>query len=70
MERKTKMIKVSLPIDTWEEFYRCFPGKNERADVIRQLVSVLVELVDEKDCFKRQIREALLDKFGEDEPWA
>lgn len=52
---KTKSIHFEVPIETFEEFFRVFPGKGERAFFLRRMIDMSILLKKEKDCFIRKI---------------
>ena len=43
MKEKTKLLKVSLPLNLWERFYLLYPGSRQRANFLRLVIETVVE---------------------------
>ncbi len=57
-----KEIKVRLPIDLHERFFRAFPGYGERSRIIRKLVTRLMDRCESEQEFLDEIIEVLRDE--------
>jgi metal-responsive CopG/Arc/MetJ family transcriptional regulator len=57
-----KEIKIRLPLDLHEKFFRAFPGYGERSTIIRKLVTRLVDRCESEPEFLDSIIEVLRDE--------
>jgi hypothetical protein len=54
---KRKLIQFKVPAEMYEEFYRAFPARGERSNVLRKLVVLATDMAKHKDAFYEMIRE-------------
>lgn len=52
-----KLIQFKVPVEMYEEFYRAFPQRGERSNVLRKLVVLATQMHLDKDAFIQLIRE-------------
>uniref|UniRef100_A0A6M3JPS7 Uncharacterized protein n=1 Tax=viral metagenome TaxID=1070528 RepID=A0A6M3JPS7_9ZZZZ len=67
MSLEYKLLQFRVPTPLFEEFYRKFPGRGERKALLESLISVAIEIADEKDSFARRIIEETRERYGEEE---
>lgn len=46
-----KTIKVEVPFALWEAFRKAYPRRGEGTEILRRVISLLVESKDKKDMF-------------------
>ena len=49
MMGKKKTIRVEVPTEIWERFYRLFPGQGERSAFLRRVIYKAIEQGEEKE---------------------
>ena len=59
-----KTIKVEVPDEIWEAFYRVLPGVGERSSFLRKLIEKTIELESESDCFRDAVLGEVLRDLG------
>lgn len=52
-----KLIQFKVPVEMYEEFYRAFPQRGERSNILRRLVVLATRMSKSKDIFIEMIRE-------------
>ncbi len=52
-----KLIQFKVPVEMYEEFYRAFPQRGERSQILRKLVVLATRMSKDKDAFIEMIRE-------------
>ena len=57
-----KDVKIRLPEEIYERFYRLFPGRGERQQVLRKIIVLLIERSQTKDEFLGSVIEGLSDE--------
>jgi metal-responsive CopG/Arc/MetJ family transcriptional regulator len=57
-----KEIKIRLPLDLHERFFRAFPGYGERSTICRKLIARLVERCETEQEFLDEVIEVLRDE--------
>lgn len=57
-----KEIKIRLPLDIHEKFFRAFPGYGERSTIIRKFIVRLVERCESEQKLLDDIIEVLRDE--------
>ncbi len=54
-EETVKTIKVEVPFALWEAFRKAYPRRGEGTEILRRIISLLVEHRGGKDIFARTI---------------
>ncbi len=62
-----KTIKVEVPFALWEAFRKAYPRRGEGTELLRRVISLLVESKERKDIFAAFVAE--LAKEEEEEKW-
>jgi hypothetical protein len=50
-----KYVQVRLPLPLFEEFFRAFPGKGERSQILTEMISLVVENKRKRKQFSKDI---------------
>ncbi len=57
-----KTIKVEVPFALWEAFRKAYPRRGEGTEILRRVISLLVENKRKKDMFIVQIAELIKEE--------
>ncbi len=57
-----KTIKVEVPFALWEAFRKAYPRRGEGTELLRRVISLLVENKRKKDMFIIQIAELIKEE--------
>ncbi len=61
-EETMKTIKVEVPFALWEAFRKAYPRRGEGTEILRRVISLLVENKRKKDMFIVQIAELIKEE--------
>ncbi len=66
-EETVKTIKVEVPFALWEAFRKAYPRRGEGTEILRRVISLLVENKERKEIFTAFVTD--LAKEEEEEKW-
>lgn len=60
MTQRGKSLHISMPRWMYEKFYRMFPGQGERARMVREMIKILFEVVEDQPDLLEEFKERIL----------
>lgn len=62
MPEDYKVFQLSLPVPLFEEFYKAFPDRGARSQILRRFVATLVKHRKDKDGYIEELLEEIRNR--------